>query len=331
MARQRMISPKYFADEDLAGVTFPARLLGLALLTMADREGRLEDRPKLLKVGAFPHDVIEVAPLLEELVQVRFLVRYVVNGRAYLLVRSFHRYQKPHPNEARSTLPGPPSSVVAFPADVTRPSDISGSAQAEYGVGVGVGEPPQPPCGGRPDLPDDIHDGRIVVMATLLADEYRATEGTPDRYWMRRTKQALRDRGMTRGAEFVRAQIAREQEARGDQREQDQAAGLATRLVAEARAGGRDGRAEWAALYRQLEQGPPVVNAHSLGTWFRPLQPLGIIADEQGDRLLLGAPNDTFVTWLERNYRETVAAAARAAGLVQLVVWFVVQPQEQLA
>lgn len=325
MARQRMISPKFFADEDLAGVSFPARLLALAILTQADREGRLEDRPRLVKVGSFPHDNVDVAPLLDELVGVRFLVRYVVDGRAYLMVRSFHRYQKPHPNEARSSLPAPPSSVLPW-THVTRTSDIGGSAQAESESESGDGyTPPAPLGGGLP--PDDIADGRILVHAQLLANEYQAQGGIADRYWRRRTKQALRDRGLERGAEFIRGQMTREREAREAQDAEAAAAQRTLGLMRQARAAGLDGHGEWAAIAERLEAR---LDPLRMGTWIRPLRALGIVRDQGVDRLLVGAPNQACMDWLVTNYREALAEAAKGAGL-ELAVVIVVDPMEQRA
>ena len=49
MARIRSLKPEFFKDEDLALLPFEARILYSGLWCYADREGRLEDRPKYLK------------------------------------------------------------------------------------------------------------------------------------------------------------------------------------------------------------------------------------------------------------------------------------------
>jgi len=49
MARIRSLKPDFFKDEDLAVLPFEARLLFEGLWCYADKEGRLEDRPKYLK------------------------------------------------------------------------------------------------------------------------------------------------------------------------------------------------------------------------------------------------------------------------------------------
>jgi len=43
--RIRTVKPEFFADDDVADLSLSARLLFVGLLLVADREGRLEDRP----------------------------------------------------------------------------------------------------------------------------------------------------------------------------------------------------------------------------------------------------------------------------------------------
>ena len=56
MARARNIKPSFFTNDVLAEIDPLGRLLFIALWTMADREGRLEDRPKRIKAEALPYD-----------------------------------------------------------------------------------------------------------------------------------------------------------------------------------------------------------------------------------------------------------------------------------
>jgi hypothetical protein len=112
MARTRSINPGFFDDEDVARLTKPARLLFVGLLTQADREGRLEDRPARLKARLFPYDDIDVEPLLAELHGGRFVVRYQGDGLRLIQVRQFGKHQNPHMKEAPSALPAPPAEVL---------------------------------------------------------------------------------------------------------------------------------------------------------------------------------------------------------------------------
>jgi hypothetical protein len=49
MPRTRQIKPGFFKNDELAELPIEARLLFAGLWTIADREGRLEDRPKKIK------------------------------------------------------------------------------------------------------------------------------------------------------------------------------------------------------------------------------------------------------------------------------------------
>lgn len=54
MARMRTIKPGFFTDEELVELPFEVRLLFVGLWTLADREGRLTDKPKQIKMAIFP-------------------------------------------------------------------------------------------------------------------------------------------------------------------------------------------------------------------------------------------------------------------------------------
>jgi hypothetical protein len=89
-------------------------LLFIALWTMADREGRLEDRPKRIKAEALPYDDCDAEELLAELEMRRFIVRYEVAGSRFIQIITFSNHQNPHVKEAPSTIP-PPGECGAAP------------------------------------------------------------------------------------------------------------------------------------------------------------------------------------------------------------------------
>lgn len=108
MARARNIKPGFFANEDLVELPFAVRLLFIGLWTLADREGRLEDRPKRIKMALFPADDINVDAALNDLARAGFLTRYEVDGSACIQVEQFVKHQNPHHMEAPSVLPPKP-------------------------------------------------------------------------------------------------------------------------------------------------------------------------------------------------------------------------------
>jgi hypothetical protein len=113
MPRRRSLSPEFFKDEDLATLPFEARLLFQGLWCYADRDGRLEDRPKYLKAEIFPYDKVDVEKLLCLLASPQcsdrptkvFIHRYVADDRNYLEIPEFTKHQSPHHTEHHSRIP----------------------------------------------------------------------------------------------------------------------------------------------------------------------------------------------------------------------------------
>jgi hypothetical protein len=114
--RSRSIKPGLFKNEDLASLPIAARMLFVGLWCLADREGRLEDRPKRIKAELFPYDNLNVEDLLDKLESKGFLVRYtssqsLPDGKGTeqkcIVIPKFKCHQNPHKNEAPSVLPAP--------------------------------------------------------------------------------------------------------------------------------------------------------------------------------------------------------------------------------
>ena len=107
MARSRNIKPGLFDNDLLAEIPAIGRLLFIGLWTIADREGRLEDRPKKIKAQVLPYDECEVESLLEGLASRGFIARYSVAGTGFIQVQNWHKHQQPHVKEVASTIPEP--------------------------------------------------------------------------------------------------------------------------------------------------------------------------------------------------------------------------------
>lgn len=110
MARIRNIKPSFFLNDDLAALSPLTRLAYAGLWCLADREGRLEDRPLRIKPQVLPYDVADMDQLLDELARAKFIVRYEVAGERYIEVANFLKHQSPHAKEAASTIPAPGST-----------------------------------------------------------------------------------------------------------------------------------------------------------------------------------------------------------------------------
>ena len=113
MPRIRYLKPDFFKDENIKDLSFEARLFYQGLWCMADKEGRLEDRPERLKVEIMPYDNIDVEKLLSQLEQNKnksdrpFIVRYEINGEKYIQILKWHEHQRIHHTEKESKIPPP--------------------------------------------------------------------------------------------------------------------------------------------------------------------------------------------------------------------------------
>lgn len=110
MARIRQIKPDFFRSEDVANLEPIARLLFIGLWTLADREGRLPDRPRRIAIELFPYDRMDerIDLLLGSLAARGLIARYARAGFACIQITGFGKHQKPHPKEPASELPPPP-------------------------------------------------------------------------------------------------------------------------------------------------------------------------------------------------------------------------------
>jgi hypothetical protein len=107
MARARNIKPGFFLNEELVELPFATRLLFIGLWTLADREGRLEDKPKRIKMHLFPADDLDVDSALSALTGTGFLLRYSVDGDSFIQILAFAKHQNPHKDEKASLIPAP--------------------------------------------------------------------------------------------------------------------------------------------------------------------------------------------------------------------------------
>jgi hypothetical protein len=107
--RSRNIKPSFFKNEKLAALPAGARLLFIGLWCVADRAGRLEERPLRLKAEIFPyeHDASTMLDWLKMLEDEGFLIRYEKDANRYVQIVNFDKHQYPHVREQVSTIPAP--------------------------------------------------------------------------------------------------------------------------------------------------------------------------------------------------------------------------------
>ena len=174
MARARNIKPGFFKNEIL-GVADPLySLLFEGLWVLADRSGRLEDRPLRIKGEVFPYrDGLNVDAMLNWLESNGFIRRYTAQGKKCILVLEFVKHQNPHKNETESELPSP-SDECTKPEEIGTVTEIIGSTRADSLSSDSL--IPDTPIlnsvpngtGGKPPItdPDEIIFGYGVPMLT---------------------------------------------------------------------------------------------------------------------------------------------------------------------
>ena len=107
--RRREISPEFWVDERVVEVSDGAKLLFIGLWNIADREGRLEDKPRTIGLKVRPWDPTPVVGFLDELIAQGMVRRYEVDGVRCLCIPRFSDHQNIHPKEMASKLPAPPA------------------------------------------------------------------------------------------------------------------------------------------------------------------------------------------------------------------------------
>lgn len=115
MARARNLKPGFFKNDELAETGPLGMLLFEGLWTIADRAGRLEDRPLRIKAEVLPYFDADVDGLLSDLAERGFVRRYEAGGKRIVQVENFGKHQTPHPKEPASQLPdydSPPASRI---------------------------------------------------------------------------------------------------------------------------------------------------------------------------------------------------------------------------
>lgn len=129
MARMRYIKPGFFLNDQLAEIEPLGRLLFAGLWTIADREGKLDDRPKRIKAEILPYDDCNIDVLLNTLAEAEFIHRYEVDGNPYIIITNFNRHQSPNIKETNSIIPNPPEKcqhhVSTIPAPCQHLNGIS--------------------------------------------------------------------------------------------------------------------------------------------------------------------------------------------------------------
>jgi len=190
MARARNIKPAIFRNEVL-GVSDPLHtLLFQSLWLLADREGRLEDRPIRIKADTFPYrEGIDVDAMLTWLHDNGFIIRYAsvknsIQSRSIQIV-NFTKHQNPHKNEAESTIPAY-SGGCENSRNYSTASEEIGSAPADSlnlipdsGILIAEGDTRPAPQSDGQDYIDRITKHDRANQSVTMTTDWRPSEQFP--------------------------------------------------------------------------------------------------------------------------------------------------------
>ncbi|EOB7509657.1 hypothetical protein [Providencia stuartii] len=162
MARARNIKPGFFTNDDLAECDPLARILFVGLWTVADREGRLEDKPRKIKAMVLPYDNVDCDKLLAQLHGKNFITRYAVDGNEFIQINNWKKHQNPHMKEAASEIP----------EQVTQPTDIKEAPEKHHASTVQEPEENQTiPADSLNLIPDSLNPINTQAESTACSDE----------------------------------------------------------------------------------------------------------------------------------------------------------------
>jgi len=88
-----MIDPEFWSDEEIATLSFPARLFYIGLWNFADDEGKGKGHSKLLKAQIFPYDDKINIDMLKKEVSIK-VEWYKVNNQQYYYLPNFLKHQR---------------------------------------------------------------------------------------------------------------------------------------------------------------------------------------------------------------------------------------------
>jgi post-segregation antitoxin (ccd killing protein) len=109
----RNLRPNFFKNELLGTANPLVALLFAGLWCLADKEGRLEDRPLRIQAEVFPYrPKTSVDKHLAWLHDKEFILRYCVGDGYFIQIINFSKHQYRYKTEMASTIPPPPVSSL---------------------------------------------------------------------------------------------------------------------------------------------------------------------------------------------------------------------------
>ena len=106
MPRKRIIDPEFWLDNEISKLTYKNRLLYIGLWTLADDFGILENDLNKIRASVFPYSNCKIDKEMAELIRLKKLEEYEVEGKKYFWVKNFLKYQWfSHPSHKFPIIP----------------------------------------------------------------------------------------------------------------------------------------------------------------------------------------------------------------------------------
>lgn len=124
MARNRMLNPEFWLDEELATLSPTARLLYMGLWGICDDNyATFPDRPSWIRIQVFPYESVSIPPLLVELEGIGKIIKFRANDSDWWFLKNFHKHQRVE-KPSKPKYPAFPSKLPDYspttPAEVKR-------------------------------------------------------------------------------------------------------------------------------------------------------------------------------------------------------------------
>lgn len=95
MARNRMLNPDFWIDEEISKLSPHARLLYMGLWGICDDNyATLPNRPEWIKVQIFPYENLDIKNLLKELQEIGKIIIFTFENKEYWWIKNFLKHQK---------------------------------------------------------------------------------------------------------------------------------------------------------------------------------------------------------------------------------------------
>ena len=173
--RARNVKPSLFKNELLATSDALNTWVFEGLWCMADREGRLEDRPRRIHLEINPGRAYEsTETALAWLAEHGFILRYTHGSGQYVQIVNFTKHQNPHVREPASVIPAPGVSTEQAPDIAThiyesKPETSTIVAPGQHQSGPALSSFPLPDSPSLNPLPT-VESARARTATRLPAD-----------------------------------------------------------------------------------------------------------------------------------------------------------------